>query len=167
VDRNGPVNLQTASGRIAFVTANPFVPGPDAGLAGADWLCASEAQEAGLDGSFAALLALQDASAISRFDTSTPWNRADGVVVGNLENDRLRAPIVLTATGSYTPKGYVWSGFRSVWEAGANTCNDWTGGGSTELTLIGPTLSATGGSPFGSLPLLCAVYGIPLWCLQQ
>src|SRR5262249_56719028 len=51
--------------RRAFMTKNPFTPG--GGIAAADSLCAMEASNAGLPGTYKALLATTTASAASRF----------------------------------------------------------------------------------------------------
>lgn len=63
----------------AFVTSQSF-HGDLGGLSGADQLCQNEAAQAGLSGSFKALLASSDTRAASRFSVgSRPWVRPDGV----------------------------------------------------------------------------------------
>jgi hypothetical protein len=91
-----------ANRRLAFLTTSVWPPG--AGLASADTLCAAEAQDAGLPGSFRALLATFAASAAGRFDAGgPPWSRVDGVLVvaaaPHLPRDERLAPMFLGAKG--------------------------------------------------------------------
>jgi hypothetical protein len=80
INNQSAVTVPPVSGRIAFFTRGVWIP--SGGLAGADQLCAAEAQQAGLNGSFKALLATQGASAASRFDLNgQPWVRPDGVAI--------------------------------------------------------------------------------------
>lgn len=82
VEKHVPVSARPIPGRIAFVTRGTWVPG--GGLASADQLCQNEAAQAGLNGSFKALLASSNASAASRFSVdSTPWVRPDGVTIAS------------------------------------------------------------------------------------
>lgn len=83
VNKNVPVTITPVSGRKAFVTNGTW--NPSVGLAKADALCQSEAQNASLKGTFKALLATSSGSAQSRFEPiapgSLPWVRPDGVAI--------------------------------------------------------------------------------------
>ena len=99
------------------------------GLATADALCAAEAEGARLTGEFRALLAVDGASAISRFYLAgLPWVRTDGAALGPTAADLLRAalaPINTTANGDYLDV-IAWTGASNVDEEGAATCDSWT-----------------------------------------
>jgi hypothetical protein len=121
-----------ANARKAFVTAEGFVVDAT-GLTKADALCASEAQAAGLSGTFTALLPTISATAISRFsDTERPWVRLDGVqlaasslafIAGELD-----APLDETSLDMYVSENVLTGGIppgQAASQAG-NDCMDWT-----------------------------------------
>ncbi len=117
------VNLSypRATGRIAFVR-DAFGYTPD-GVAALDGLCAARASDAGLAGTFKALVSATTAAAASRFSTAgPPWVRADGI------------PIVASAADLFAPGGPVLlaaldvDAFGTTYTSGAMT----TGG--TSLT---------------------------------
>lgn len=124
-------------GRLAFTTQAAFNPKPE-GLAAADSLCQQEAEDAGLSDAsnprrFKALLATQEASAISRFDTSGPmWISPDGWPILDSAQDAemrefLRAPN-LKLDGSRPTTNGAWIGASALNEVGTveSTCEDWT-----------------------------------------
>jgi hypothetical protein len=120
-------------GRIAFVTLADFFPG--GGIEAADALCQDEASNAGLSGTYSALLATSTASAASRFDTSgLPWIRPDGVRITTsaeqlfLADHWDTAPNVTADWNVHYGTNGGWSGGTSLTSAGTlgNTCQDWT-----------------------------------------
>ncbi len=135
-DRKASVGAPAQAGRIAFTTKMPWTP--SGGLDGADALCRSEAMDAGLDGSYRALLSTTSVSATSRFDlTKATWVRAgDGIAIvptaADLANgNRLlldAAPNALadgTRIGSDSDR--IWGGSHpgALGTLGA-TCAEWT-----------------------------------------
>jgi len=149
------------SDRYAYVTAEPVetyrlafrsstTVAADAGLVAADALCQSDADAAGLSGSFRALLATDGASAASRFDsTGAPWARRDGTALASTASGLLSdafwdSAVIETAAASQTSLfGYnIWTGAASLTTAGtaATTCNNWS---STAGTSTSGRLSRT------------------------
>lgn len=70
--------IPAAEGRLAFLSTVLFQPGPG-GIDAADLLCQEEADLFGRGGTFKALLAVEGASAASRFTPGPAWVRPDGV----------------------------------------------------------------------------------------
>lgn len=71
------VTATPVSGRVAFVTSEPFTS-----VAEADQHCTTTANAAGFAGSFAALLAVDGASPASRFSTAgAPWVTTDRLLL--------------------------------------------------------------------------------------
>src|SRR5204863_1553574 len=79
IDRATALPEEPAPQRRAFVSANTFASGN--GIGPADTLCTDEAVNAGLAGTFRALLGTTTASPASRFMIGAPWSRMDGVVI--------------------------------------------------------------------------------------
>jgi hypothetical protein len=133
-----------ASARLAFVSniANvAFAPRDGGSIADADAVCAADAAQAGLPGSFKALLADIGKSPKSRFDTSKgPWYRLDGVPIVAKAGDLfvhggplLLAPLDVTDDLTHAPvMSQAWTGFGgdvddySVQGTAATTCNGWS-----------------------------------------
>jgi hypothetical protein len=152
-------------GRLAFVSSAVAL---DGGLGQADSQCQSDANDAGLPGTYLALLPTLAASAASRFVADAgAWYRVDGIALSptasDLLNHRLVAAFDLTANGTrydYT----VLTGEQSPSNVGfgSDTCGDWTFDGGS--TYAGDTYSTSGW--FGSFTMNCAVQ-MPLYCLQE
>jgi hypothetical protein len=150
-----------AVGRDAFISQATFVPG--GGLTAADILCASEANNAGLSGSFRALLADATTSAAGRFSLAgLPWRRTDGVLLadtpaGLFDPAQRRTFLPLTATGAAR-------GFVNVWRGDdVDHCNGWMStapmGRTAAPTTMGTAFELVGTAGCGS--------GYPLVCLQE
>ncbi|HET6438944.1 MAG TPA: hypothetical protein VFG59_12830 [Anaeromyxobacter sp.] len=148
VDRVHAVAPPETSGRMAFVTNGHFLPG--GGLAAADQLCADEAGQAGLSGSFLAALATTTASIASRFSVSgAPWIRADGIAVAAtaadlFSQDFTDVDLDMNADGTQRFANYVkWSGATTWNDPGtsASTCSSFTSntGSSAQAGLTGTT----------------------------
>jgi hypothetical protein len=155
-DLNNPLVINTPS-RKAFVVLAANFPGTN-GIAIADKACADAGANAHLDGSFKALLATENMSALSRFHTgadSLPWARPDGVLIANAAADlatgKLIAPLNETADGSpLSLYSQVWTGSQGLPGTDANsgfTCKgaggDWTSTSATQppggaYGLVGP-----------------------------
>ena len=133
VDNNARVTVVPAVGRIAFITRGSWMSG--GGVAAADQLCQDEAIQAGLNGTFKALLATDGASAASRFNSDgSPWVRPDGVVIaptrGELfSSDYIDSAIYQSADGlGYFANYGIWTGAIDPTTAGTSdtTCKNWT-----------------------------------------
>ena len=123
------------SGRYAFVSKGTVQPGAGHSRATFDALCQSEANTAGLPGTYLALVATTQSTAIERFTTSAtspPWFRPDGVqlvtAAGGLLGDgpELLAPFNVAADGTYVADSSPWTGALQTDQVGtlATTCND-------------------------------------------
>jgi hypothetical protein len=119
---------------------------PGGGLADADALCATEAAEAGLSGSFKALLAADGYSAEDRFDTDGDvWVRPDGVAITATAADLFEISLFLTAinvtadASSYLGARRAWGGAGSMISEGslATTCNNWLSTSGTDSGMSG------------------------------
>jgi hypothetical protein len=149
IDAAEPLQVDFEDTRVAFVTADS--PETNMGIAHFDQVCQSEAEEAGLAGTYLALLPTVGQSAASRFDLAgLPWGRTDGVPLmeqaSDLTSSTLLAPINHLADGSLLePYGWVAVGAPTPGTPGvvgdptnneAGTCNDWSayvlGSGSLE-----------------------------------
>lgn len=163
VDRVARVAPPAEQGRIAFISSAPWIP--SSGRASADTQCQTDATAAGLAGSFKALLPTTTSPAISRFTTTTPWVRVDGVSVGS-DLTRINASVNVTATGTYVDDILNWSGATSIsaTPALADNCSDWSV--TTGNSWIG-RVSRSGGSLFGGGTYPCSGTSNRLWCLEE
>ena len=176
VDKNVPVTVTPASGRIAFVTRATWTPSGGGGLSSADALCQSEANSASLTGTFKALLATSTGSAQSRFEPiapgSLPWVRPDGIAIAPSATELFTSTFLNTAINQYAD-GLSYSAFDGVWggawnpsTAGteASTCSNWTSNiGSPLAGFSGFTWV---GNFFGKYYGACS-QSYRLYCLQQ
>jgi hypothetical protein len=166
-----PLQLERSAGRIAFVSYEAFPAG--GGIGAADSLCGREARDAGLGGSFKALLAVTGASATGRFDLHGPrWVRPDGVPVvekaSDLAGGNLLAPIDQYASGAYDLQfNFVWAGARSQSQAGTDgdTCSSWTSAASTLRSTAASDVT-TEANWFGGGDIPCQYWGRVI-CLQE
>jgi hypothetical protein len=135
VDNQGSFLRITPPGsvRLVFVTAAGWQPG--GGIHGADAMCQSEANGAGLSGTFLALLPTSSASAASRFDANGAlWTRVDGAHLSATATATLSATFWDTAPGlsadgsQYFGSLPVWGGASSLTSSGTapSTCSNWT-----------------------------------------
>jgi len=147
------------------------------GLTGADALCNSLAQTAGLPGIYKAWLSDETTSAKNRLaHSSIPYARVDGVVVANnfadLTDGSLLAPIAITQNGSVVSGGgftvFAWTGTTADGSTIAGrTCNNWTDAtNSFNAASGGP--GSTSGSWTDTQNLGCAGFGSDhMYCFQQ
>ena len=175
VDKNARVKIDPTVGRIAFITRDSWVSG--GGAAAADQLCQDEATQAGLSGTFKAMLATDGASAESRFNLDgNPWVRPDGVVIATtgaelFRSDYIDSAIYQSADGlSYYANYGVWTGALDPTTAGASdtTCKDWTDSGD-ENTAISGTSGFTAQKKFFAFDSAnqCSATWLHLYCLQD
>jgi hypothetical protein len=120
-----------ATGRIAFLG----IPNSTVGLVGLDSQCTTDAMLAGLPGTYAAAVAVNGASAESRFPAGMPWHRIDGTLIAptdvGLFSADLSSFVNQTANGAYVAGSFtaiIWSGASDGATAGTSltTCSDWT-----------------------------------------
>jgi hypothetical protein len=163
VDRVARVEPPAEQGRKAFISDAPWIP--SSGRADADARCQADAMAAGVPGSFKALLSTTTSPAISRFNTTTPWVRVDGVLVGS-DLTRINAPVNVTASGTYIDDILNWSGATSIsaTPALADNCSNWSL--TTGSSWIGRA-SRSGGSLFGGGTGGCGSTTNRIWCLEE
>lgn len=178
IDNKVQVTVTPAVGRTAFFTKSAWITG--GGVASADQKCMDEAQQAGLSGTFKALLATEGASAASRFNVSgQPWVRRDGVAIASTSTelfsaDFLNSPINQTADGLEYFGGYgVWGGAIDPTTAGTSetTCNNWTSSSGAN-TGVGGRAASTAQQRFfafesGVNSNACNASWLHLYCLQE
>jgi hypothetical protein len=171
VDRSLALEVPPEEGRLAFVTGSPWMPG--GGLGAADQHCAGEAADAGLTGSFRALLATSTQSAAARFDLAGPqWVRIDGVALAAsaeaLMAAEIEAPLNVTASGSYLSNS-VWTGggdSSAPADVGADTCEDWTQATNSVRGGRGAAAETAAHLYFGATDNPCGSLN-RLYCLQE
>jgi hypothetical protein len=178
IDNNVQVTVAPMTGRIAFLTKSVWIPG--GGVASADQKCTNEAQQAGLSGTFKALLATEGASAASRFDVGgQTWVRRDGVAIAAtptvlFSGDFLNSPINQSADGlEYFGNNGVWSGATDPATAGTSetTCNNWASSSGAN-TGVGGRAASTAQQRFfafesGVNSNACNASWLHLYCLQE
>jgi len=136
-----------------------------AGITDADSHCQADAADAGLAGTFKALLSTGTATAASRF-TPAHWYRLDGVDVGDLTSDSALGPPLLNISGAYGTPTYVMTGSTSPQIAlppSPYNCVDWTDAGTGLLTYVG---NETYASSIYFYQYLTACTG-SVYCLEQ
>jgi hypothetical protein len=136
---------RTTASRIGFLSDGLFTPAGSAGISAADAVCAADAATASFSGTFKAFLATPTASALSRFASSGPWVRPDGVSIGTVaqlsaSTVRLDAPIDQLSSGGYMGLVGPWTGANSPSAVGTPewTCtpsggSPWTSGASATI----------------------------------
>jgi len=174
IDNNVEVMPPQATGRIAFVSKGSWTPG--GGIGTADALCQSEASNAGLSGSYRALLAGNGTTAASRFNTGgLPWRRPDGPAIAPtaaaLFSAALHDVALYTAadlTAFFSNNG-LWLGAGDPLTAGtsSSTCNNWTSS-SSSLTITSGRTGRTDTSQLWSMSSsACDSTTGHLICLQE
>ena len=129
--------------RRVFVT-NTIQTGSMGGIAGADDICAMQADAAGLEGEFKAWLSTLASPASDRLLRSdVPYVLVDGTVIADdwddLTNGDIQAPIDLDATGQELG-GDVWTGTLPSGESYADgDCNGFMSNASDIRSLCGST----------------------------
>lgn len=99
-----------------------------------DQLCATEASDAGLPGTFLAFVATTTEAATDRFDLNGPgWSSSNGapIVLDPMDlitSGLLETPVIREASGSPTFSTSVWAGGASPSEVGTveGTCNNYS-----------------------------------------
>ena len=178
IDKNVKVTVAPMAGRIAFFTKSEWIT--VGGVASADQKCMDEAQQAGLSGTFKALLATEGASAASRFNVSgQPWVRRDGVAIASTSTelfsaDFLNSPINQSGDGlEYFGAYGAWGGAIDPTTAGTSqtTCNNWASSSGAN-TGVGGRSASTAQQRFfafesGVNSNACNASWLHLYCLQE
>ena len=119
--------LETPQGPIAFVSEGRLQL--TTGRIAADDLCATEATNASLSGTFLALLSTSTETAIERFTPNLEYVRVDGVRFGNITSPLPETFLNITAKGDLLPKSErVWTGGDPTSKSSAD-CGEWFGVG--------------------------------------
>jgi hypothetical protein len=113
------------------------------GVAAADAACQADARANGLPGNYLALVAMPQATAISRFNSANSYARPDGVLIGTAAQIANGVPLLSglwqTAAQEYV-NAVVWTGSNSPTTLGTvdTTCNNWSSpAGSSRVGLSG------------------------------
>jgi len=124
---------------VAFVTRTQ-VDGALGGLASADAICAREASEADLPGTFVAFLGTGRTSPADRLGTASGWIRTDRRTVAvsreALTSEPLVHPIALDALGQRVGRSETVWAFDPV---GGNDCRGWTSNAASDFGGAGST----------------------------
>jgi hypothetical protein len=143
------------------------------GLAGADAFCTGLAQNAGLPGSFIALLPNDGVNAFDRIGNFRGWARPDGKLVVDTVDDfragRLLHPLRIDESGDDVGDVRVMTGMAPGGEvsiaSGDTSCEGWTSEGSGTYESTSSALMGSGFTSFGSdgcgtaAPLYCVGIG--------
>ncbi len=113
------------AGRRIFVSASPSTGETP------DETCARSATSAGLAGTFRALVAWSNATAVERFNLDWwPWIRMDGLPVfassDELQANRPQFAIAFKADGLEIGTPFVYTGAADLFSLAVNNCSDWT-----------------------------------------
>ena len=113
-----------------FVTSTVFPNAAFGGRAGADAICQAHADDAGLDGSFVALVSTSAAGLGTRVQNARGWVRLDGRPVADTPDQlvfgKIWYPIALDEHGN-APRLEAWVATGATSDGGTGqTCNDWT-----------------------------------------
>lgn len=163
-----PTRSARASGRVAFVSSQVWAP---SGLAAADAVCASDARQAGLPGSYLAALPTTTQPTTARFDlTGPPWVRTDGALVAATAPELFSASVLATfinrrADGRAAHESARWwAGNPNVVATAATSCADWSA--QTGTGTPGVIASVEADTVFRGLAASCDVPR-QLLCLQE
>lgn len=172
IDLNSPLTVAPPTGRLIFVYSTTFNI-TAGGIDAADAACASNALNAGLAGTFKALLATSTATAVSRLDNAVVnYQRPDGVVVGTKADlggtTGLKSGIWQQADGTYpsTSNIGIWTGSSDPTQVGTatTTCSNWTS--SSSGTAIIGTAGFVAGQWWNSGTAACNSTFPRLYCVQ-
>lgn len=172
-DFKAQVTLPPAPAGAKIVFVGPVLKG-NATVAGADALCAAEARNANLPGTFLALITPTGVSAASRFTASAgPYHRPDGLPVAATANDlfsgRIQAPILQSASGRYiSGTNDALTGGMSPFEVGvdASNCRNWTSNAAADRIVTGAPMG-TGTNFFNHGLNNCAIDYYWMLCMQK
>ncbi len=132
---------------IVFGTASEPT-GDFGGLSGGDAICQSEADAAGLVGTWVAWLSDGSTNAVDRIASATgPFNLVNGATIANnhadLTDGTIATEIDRKANGNWIDDEDVWTGTESNGLAVANHCNGWTSPSDQLQGLVGDTDSSS------------------------
>jgi hypothetical protein len=173
VERTASVMSASAVGRVAFVSA--ALIDPSIGVASADALCAGEASDAALPGTFKALMSTNGTPAASRFATgagTATWVRSDGVPLAAsaaaFMAGELVASLNLSAKGGSYENYVVWIGAPADAAAGApaKDCLAWSSHGEADVSIAGHTARASR-HLFDNGATACSFPAARILCLQD
>lgn len=127
---------------LVFITSTLHT-GSFGGLAAADTICRARATEAGLQGTFRALLSTSITSAKSRLAGARGWVRVDGLPFADTVDDlfvtqRIYNPIGLNEKGARAAMLQYWTGSRETGLTDTDkTCKDWSSAMSPDSARLG------------------------------
>jgi hypothetical protein len=161
-----PAPQRSPTARFAFLSARPFMP--QSSVTDADSACIADARQAGLQGRYLALLALNNHPASNRFNPVGPWQRYDGVIIVSAQDlatvAGFDAPLDQDPTGAYIDEA-AFTGATAINVAPqGGTCADWTSlaPGDVGTTVASAYSTFAAGSNFTD-----CFDGARLFCLQD
>lgn len=168
---DGTDTLPTDGVNYIFMTSTRHSAGSLGGLAGADAICQSRADEAGLDGVYTAWLSSQSGEdAITRVGDARGWIRPDGLPVADevaqLRSGQFYYPPVLDENGTIAAPDLAWTGtYDGMFDAlrGNTDCEAWTSDASDMTSTAGDVGSV--GSWWSALYLQSCAAELRLVCL--
>jgi hypothetical protein len=159
----------TGAGKRAFVSQSVAL---QSGVAGFDAQCASEAQAAGLAGTFLALVSTTSVAGATRLASGVNYVRIDGALIGTKENftsipPALSAGIDRYADGTKPEYNLVVATGADISQPSTNfsTCNNWTTNAVNE-SLQGGYLGAANYDALWVVTTWCS-YAASVYCVQQ
>ncbi|MCE9580484.1 MAG: hypothetical protein K8W52_45615 [Deltaproteobacteria bacterium] len=176
VDSKTPAPAPHATGHIAFISRDTR---SGASLENLDHACAVEAGNAGLPGTYVALLGWWQSPPVSRVALAgAAVVRPDGVEIAHtpsvFDGPALDAPIAVTADGKeYVNRAWVWTGGdASFATASPFDCNTW-GTGTEQVTsgtyadISGSVVMADAAGPGTSFATQSCSAEMRFYCIQQ
>jgi hypothetical protein len=156
------------AGHLVFATST-FHTGALGGLAGADTVCTSLANDAGLPGTFLAIMSDDQTAAADRLTIDGPVRTMDDLVVANdaadLWDGMLDAAIVVTELGTTDANGAVWTGTTVSGQSFATNCSNWTT--SSVQSFGGRGLKAQTTADWIESPQDRCSHSFHLYCIEQ
>jgi hypothetical protein len=133
---------------IVFVTSTTHT-GQLGGLSGADEVCTTRAEQAGLPGTYVAWLSTENIDAVGRLGSARGWVRPDGKpfvdTIEELLVGAIRFPARLDETGTDQLEATVWTATTEAGEfrSAATSCDSWTIGDADPAAGIGAADAGT------------------------
>jgi len=159
--------------KIIFLTTSSY-KGKLGGLAGADLLCAKEASDAGLNGTFKAWLSDDSTSAKSRLThSSQPYKLVTGTTIADdwddLTDGSIKTRINIDAQGEISSNTYAWTNTSSngnKYSSSGSSCISWTNNSGIFNGFLGRTTSTNSyWTAYASVG--CSLNTAGLYCIEQ
>lgn len=153
------------TGKLVFATSTTH-NGNLGGLVGADSICQTRANNAGLGGTFKAYLSDTVTPAKSRIANVGPWSRVDGTVVFPTATVTSvpSSDLDVDENGEAGKKGLVWTGSSLGGVSASDNCDDWQNTGNSGVSGYAASTDQWADDGSGGSP--CNLGG-RLYCFEQ